>query len=546
LERCGFGRFPVNGAGARAGGGSDGLGAQMRRREVVFVVAASRLTLLAGACAREPGTASSGRPDPGAGAAVTGGTWGDARTVPGMGGGSGVLSVSCGAAGWCGAGGYLTTSSGNIEAAVASQAHGVWGRARVVPGLAELNKGGYAQVLSVSCASAGNCSAGGFYTSRGRGGLVASKIVAFGVSEARGRWGAVRVITGLAALTRGKYGGAAITSVSCSSAGTCSAGGYYEATSGLLHRSFVVSQVAGSWGSARQLRGPAGMMTGGFGGGGVTSVSCASAGNCSAGGSYEDGSGAHSFVVSQVAGVWGTARQVAGSGSTGGGVYFPGAEVASVSCARAGNCTAAGFYGNFDGTVRSFVISQVRGTWETARPIPGAAALIEGGDNQVTSVSCVSPGNCTVAGYAFRFMPTGTETREYATPFVVSQHDGTLGRARQIPGIGAISKYGFAVLTVLSCAAPGNCAAGGYYTTLLGPSYGTGPGQAFVVSQVNGTWHRARTVTAALNNSGPYDGGPAELTSMACSAAGRCTAGGYYGDSEISARQHAFVVGQNP
>jgi hypothetical protein len=33
-----------------------------------------------------------------------------------------------------------------------------------VPGTAALNKGGYAQVNSVSCGAAGNCSAGGVYT----------------------------------------------------------------------------------------------------------------------------------------------------------------------------------------------------------------------------------------------------------------------------------------------------------------------------------------------------------------------------------------------
>jgi hypothetical protein len=40
---------------------------------------------------------------------------------------------------------------------------GTWGSAREVPGTATLNHR-YAQVNSVSCASAGNCAAGGFYT----------------------------------------------------------------------------------------------------------------------------------------------------------------------------------------------------------------------------------------------------------------------------------------------------------------------------------------------------------------------------------------------
>jgi hypothetical protein len=516
------------------------------RRCVVVVVAGLCVMALAAGCGRESGApGSGGGPGSGAGRAVTGGTWGNARAVPGMGAGSGVLSVSCGAAGWCAAGGFLTGKSGVIEAAVASQARGVWGRARVVPGVAAVNKGRYAEVLSVSCSSAGNCSAGGFYASRRPNGVASAKLVAFGVSEAGGRWGAIDAIAGLAALTPGKYGGAAITSVSCASAGNCSAGGYYETVTGhgcCGYRSFVVSQVAGTWGPARLLRGLPAVAAGGFQGGGVTSVSCASAGNCSAGGAYDDKSGAgHAFVVSQVAGVWGAAREVRGAGASPPGGYGP--EVTSVSCARAGNCTAVGYD---NGTARSFVVSQVRGRWGTARRVPGAAALTAGGDNQVTSVSCVSPGNCALAGYAFRFTAEGTEEREYATPFVASQHDGTVGHAQRIPGIGGISKYGYAVLTALSCAAPGNCAIGGNYSTTDFPDVTGGPGQAFVVSQVNGIWHRAQTVTAALNNSGPYKGGAAQVTSMACPAAGRCTAGGYYFTETGGALQYAFVVDQRP
>ncbi len=42
-------------------------------------------------------------------------------------------------------------------------ASSTWGKAEKVPGTAALNQGGDAQVRSVSCAAAGNCSAGGLY-----------------------------------------------------------------------------------------------------------------------------------------------------------------------------------------------------------------------------------------------------------------------------------------------------------------------------------------------------------------------------------------------
>jgi hypothetical protein len=48
----------------------------------------------------------------------------------------------------------------------AAASGGTWGTAEEVPGIAALNQGGFAMftsVSSVSCGSAGNCSAGGFY-----------------------------------------------------------------------------------------------------------------------------------------------------------------------------------------------------------------------------------------------------------------------------------------------------------------------------------------------------------------------------------------------
>src|SRR5215475_8020996 len=119
---------------------------------------------------------------PGAGVAATpaaadalAGIWGTAEEVPGLaaldhGGSADLRGVSCGAAGNCAAGGSYTYGSGHQQAFVASQANGTWGSAQQVPGLAALDTGGGAAVLSVSCASAGNCSAGGYYaTSSGSG-----------------------------------------------------------------------------------------------------------------------------------------------------------------------------------------------------------------------------------------------------------------------------------------------------------------------------------------------------------------------------------------
>ena len=170
-----------------------------------------------------------------------------------------------------------------------SEVHGTWGKAKEIPGTAALNAGGSADVGSVSCATAGNCSAGGNYKDSSQ------RYQAFVINQVNGIWGTAEEVPGTATLNTG--GNAAINSLSCASAGNCSAGGSYTDSSGGF-QALVVSQVGGTWGTAKEVPGTATLNTGGFG---VTySVSCASAGNCSAGGTYFDSSGhVQAFVVSE-------------------------------------------------------------------------------------------------------------------------------------------------------------------------------------------------------------------------------------------------------
>jgi hypothetical protein len=104
----------------------------------------------------------------GAHAVASSSGWGTAEEVPGTaalnaGGLAVTLSVSCASAGNCSAGGSYVDGSGHFQAFVVNEVSGVWRTAKEVPGTAALNAGGFAQTLSVSCASAANCSAGGSY-----------------------------------------------------------------------------------------------------------------------------------------------------------------------------------------------------------------------------------------------------------------------------------------------------------------------------------------------------------------------------------------------
>ena len=196
--------------------------------------------------------------------------------------------------------------------------------------------------------------------------------------------------------------------MSCGSVGNCSAGGsYFNSSTG--QQAFGVSQVNGTWHKAIEVPGTAVLNQGGQGE--TASVSCASAGNCSASGSYRAGSALQVFVVSQVNGTWHKAIEAPGTAALNkGGDDF----LATVSCGATGNCSAGGFYTDGSGGFQAMLITQVGGTWHKAIEVPGTAALNQGGQAKILSVSCTSAGHCSAGG-------TYTESSNVIEAFVVSQ-----------------------------------------------------------------------------------------------------------------------------
>jgi len=185
------------------------------------------------------------------------------------------VSLSCASAGDCATGGAYRDGAGHVQGFVAVERNGRWGRAIEVPGLGALSPGGSSEVRSVSCGSAGSCAAGGWYADRsgfGQDGFVAD--------ERRGVWGKAIEVPGLGALNTG--GSAYTGSVSCGSAGTCAAGGYYSDRHDNLH-GFVAAERHGVWVRAIQVPG---LRTLNKANAAVNSVSCPPAGRCAAGGYY--------------------------------------------------------------------------------------------------------------------------------------------------------------------------------------------------------------------------------------------------------------------
>jgi hypothetical protein len=220
------------------------------------------------------------------------------------------------------------------------------------------------------------------------------------------------------------------------------------------------------------------------------------------------------------AGTWHAAIEVPGLGALNKGGA---AQVFSVWCGSAGNCTAAGNYTDGSGHSQVFVVSERNGTWGKAIEVPGMGALNKL-DAHVFSVSCASVADCAVGGFYF-------DGARHQQAFVVTERNGTWGKAIEVPGSGALNKIGMAVVYSVSCGSAGNCAAGGSYED------GHYHVQAFVVSEQNGSWGKAIEVpgSGALNK-----GGGAEVLSVSCGSAGNCAAGGYYVGRFL--RGQAFVA----
>jgi hypothetical protein len=386
----------------------------------------------------------------------TSGLWGAAQDLPvapqlNTGGSADVLTVACLAAGECGAGGFYRDGTG-LEGLIGSEVSDTWDGTIELPG-----SGGNAQIDAEACPSFGRCLVAGYI------GDTAGNRQPF-VDQQSNAWPTATPLAGN--LNKGSLG--EVTSLSCTSLGTCVGGGFYTDAKG-GHQAFLISEAHGDWSSMRET---AGSLNKGEDAR-VTQVSCGvspvsvSIITCAAVGFYTTSTDlTQAFTVNQTNGTWGPAVQVPGTATLDkGGV----AQLNSVSCPTAGNCSAGGSYSSSSTGTQPLVVSEKNGTWGKATPVPGSATLNTGKDMFATDVSCVSPGKCSAAG-------DFVTSNHSQGAWVASQKGGSWGPAGTIPGLSALGTGGQAEVNGLSCATSGSCGLVGDYTTM------TGSQQPFVVS----------------------------------------------------------------
>ena len=438
---------------------------------------------------------------------------------------AGVTAISCPFADNCSAAGVYTDAAGINQSFVADEVDGGWGDAIEVPGLGALNTGGQAAITSLSCASPGNCAAGGYYDYQPSSDSEVSQ--AFVVSEVNGVWDSAVPV----AVTVNAGDDAQVQSVSCGSAGDCVAGGFYAYDSG-LYQAFVVDSSNGTWGAEIGVPGVSGglNMTG-FAE--VNAVSCSSAGNCSIGGDYADGDFAiQAFVDDETGGTWGTAIAVPGAIDLNAGDE---ASVDAISCSSPGNCGAGGAYGDAGGNNQAFVVAESGGRWDEATEV--GAALNTSGNAAVSTISCTGPGDCSAAGlYDGVASADGVSSAE---SFVIGEAGGKWSAPENLPGLAGLGTQAVSAIASISCSSPGNCNVVGAYDFTANATTVTSGG-AFTDSQVDGDWDTAQDLSALsdLNT-----GNIAEAVSVSCPVTGACGAGGLYADSG----QHlqAFIASES-
>src|SRR5439155_763647 len=125
------------------------------------------------------------------------------------------------------------------------------------------------------------------------------------LSERSGRWAAGIEASPITHETTGDYT-AGSNSVSCASAGNCTAVHNYITLSPATNKGLLLSERSGRWVAATEASLPADAGTDRFVQ--LFSVSCASAGNCTAVGIYQDVSSGdfnrHVLLLSETSGAW--------------------------------------------------------------------------------------------------------------------------------------------------------------------------------------------------------------------------------------------------
>jgi Putative Ig domain len=430
-------------------------------------------------------------------------------------------SAACPSAGNCAAVGGYTDTTGATQALLATQSSGgAWAASELtLPGNANSTAGSQnAQLDAVDCPSAGGCVAVGHYKDS-----TGSVLAMVATQAAGGPWQASDLTLPANANTSAGHQSAVLDSVTCTSQGNCVATGRYLAATDIEHVMLATQAAGGVW-QASDLTLPANAnSTAGGQDAVLSSVVCASQGNCAAAGHYVDTTGSFQALsaTQSAGGTWQTSELTlpANANSTAGAQN---ASLDSVACTSQGTCAATGHYVDTTGATQALSATQTSGgAWAASELTLPANADSTAGDQNASlgSVVCPSQGNCVAAG-------SYKDTAGNGQPLIATQRAGGAWQTSELTlPANADSAAGdqAASLKKVVCPSQGNCVAAGSYEDT------TGSRQVMVATQSDGGAWAASELTQPAGAAASAQN--AFLNSLACASAGYCTAAGLYKDT---------------
>jgi hypothetical protein len=307
---------------------------------------------------------------------------------------------------------------------------------------------------AVACPTAGNCVAAGSF--RDKGGAYEAVVD----TSTGGTWTSKESPLPTGALSTSKQD-AELLSVSCPASGSCVATGtYVDATD---RSSALIEEESDSTWTPVSPSLPAGAASGSKETSTLGSVSCAAVGACTAVGDYTDtASHRHGLIETLKTGVWAStdAAEPTGAGVT----TRQDAYLNHVSCPATGTCVAVGNYEAADDSQFGEIETKTSGLWgaATQAPQPEHAQTGATAANGLDSVSCPKAGSCTAVG---EYFDTATD---YA-PLIETLSAGSWAATGpgEPPNATTSGATKPSELQFVSCNS-GGCAAGGYFSTTAG------------------------------------------------------------------------------
>ena len=199
-----------------------------------------------------------------------------------------LTSLACPKLGSCAAVGQFDDTAGHARAMAVTESGGTWHQAFQLVLPSDAAGVPLVSVKAVGCSGAGNCVAVGSYRTK------TGRFVPLSVAESGGTWAHGQHITKVPA-NAASPASVGLTSVACTSAGTCTAAGNYTLKAGGF-AALILTRSGTRWTTASQIRTPADGATGASQNAQAQAIGCTRAGFCAIGGTYRTATSARAVM----------------------------------------------------------------------------------------------------------------------------------------------------------------------------------------------------------------------------------------------------------